>query len=420
MPIDPEEASRKRKIEEHTGPSQGSQKKQQMGDLKDAVTATCVAPVNIAVIKYWGKRDTKLVLPVNSSMSGTLDTKAMRSRTKITASRSIGTHQMTLNGKSVSVTGNKRLMAVIKSLLAMAGDYVVDGKVVIKASEWPEFGLDIVSDNNFPTAAGLASSASGLACFTKCLAKVYQIPDTKLTELTGVARQGSGSACRSLHGGFVAWEMGSKSDGSDSVAKQIVGENHWPEMRVLICVVSKGEKKIGSTSGMQQSVETSPLLKERAANVVPKRMEEMEKAIKAKDFQAFAKLTMCDSNQFHAICLDTDPPLFYMNDTSRDIIDSLNEFNSEETKAAYTYDAGPNACIYLLEKNMEACLAKLVKEFCPKGYSAEDFVYDPMGLSSFGSKQKANGNEGFNYGKLPDSGVKMIIVTKIGAGAEII
>mmetsp|Transcript_16749 Transcript_16749/g.23450 ORF Transcript_16749/g.23450 Transcript_16749/m.23450 type:complete len:403 (+) Transcript_16749:36-1244(+) len=390
---------------------------------KDAVVETCVAPVNIAVIKYWGKRDTKLVLPTNSSLSGTLDTNAMRSRTTIIASREYKKHAMKLNGKEVDVGGNKRLMSVIKALLAMARDFIKGGKTLIKATEWPEFGLNIISDNNFPTAAGLASSASGLACFTKCLAQVYQIPESETEQLTAVARQGSGSACRSLHGGFVMWEKGTEADGSDSIAKQIVDEKHWPEMRVLICVVSKGEKKIGSTMGMQQSVETSTLLKHRIDHVVPKRMDEMMKAIKGRDFTAFAKLTMTDSNQFHAICLDTDPPLFYMNDTSRDIIDCVNEFNATEKgiRAAYTYDAGPNACIYLLKDNMEDCLAKLISEFCPKGFKPEDFVYDPMELSSYGKKcSSKNGDEGFSYAKLPDSGVKMIIVTKIGAGAKII
>mmetsp|Transcript_18321 Transcript_18321/g.27444 ORF Transcript_18321/g.27444 Transcript_18321/m.27444 type:complete len:399 (-) Transcript_18321:54-1250(-) len=390
-----------------------------------AISATCIAPVNIAVIKYWGKRDKKLVLPVNSSLSGTLDTKAMRSRTTIEASLLFKGHTMTLNGKEVTVNSNKRLMAVISALQKIARPKLdADGKTVIEAADWTKYGLKITSDNNFPTAAGLASSASGLACFTKCLAAVYQIPDSELTTLTGIARQGSGSACRSLHGGFVMWDMGTKADGSDSIAKQIVDESHWPDMHVLICVVSKGEKKIGSTFGMQQSVETSPLLKYRASHVVPERMEGMIKAIKAKDFNAFAKLTMCDSNQFHAVCLDTDPPLFYMNDTSHDIIDEINVFNSGKAgiRAAYTYDAGPNACIYLLKKDMDECLDMLVERFCPKDYKKEDFVYDPMGLSKFSKSNKsaAASGEGFSYAKLPDSGVKMIIVTKVGGGAKIL
>ncbi len=394
---------------------------------EDAVAATCVAPVNIAVIKYWGKRDTKLVLPVNSSLSGTLDVGAMRSRTRIVASRTFKADSMTLNGKEVDVAGNKRLCAVIRSLRAMAQDLVRGGKVVVKAADWPQYKLQITSDNNFPTAAGLASSASGLACFTRCLAEVYQISESRLVDLTGVARQGSGSACRSLHGGFVKWNMGSRADGTDSLAEQVVDETHWPEMYVLICVVSKGEKKVGSTAGMQNSVQTSPLLKYRADSVVPKRMAEMERAVKAKDFAAFARLTMADSNQFHAVCLDTEPPLFYMNDTSRDIIDVVNEYNKSkgELAAAYTFDAGPNACIYLPKDNMNECLDRLLDEFCPKDFKREDFVYDPMRLSKYARGQgkaggaASGGGKGFDYAALPNSNVKMVIVTKIGTGAKI-
>jgi len=100
----------------------------------------------------------------------------------------------------------------------------------------------------------------------------------------------------------------------------------------------------------------------------------------------------------------------------------INEFNAKEVKAAYTYDAGPNAAIYLQQQHMEGCLETLVKNFCPKGYDPKDFVYDPMGLSSFSKGKTAEsvaGACGFDYTKLPDSGVKMIIVTKVGAGAVI-
>lgn len=103
---------------------------------------------------------------------------------------------------------------------------------------------------------------------------------------------------------------------------------------------------------METSRLTSPLLKFRAEHVVQPRLEELEKAYLAKDFETFGKLTMQDSNQFHATCLDTYPPIFYMNDTSKLIIRLVHVINAYfgEVRAAYTFDAGPNAVIYTLEK----------------------------------------------------------------------
>lgn len=123
-------------------------------------------------------------------------------------------------------------------------------------------------------------------------------------------------------------------------------------MRAVVCVVSDKEKDTSSTSGMETSRLTSPLLAHRAAEVVPNRLKQMEEAYLKRDFETFGKLTMQDSNQFHATCLDTYPPIFYMNDVSKTIIRLVHVINTHYqcVKAAYTFDAGPNAVIYCLEK----------------------------------------------------------------------
>ncbi|KAF7094231.1 hypothetical protein CFC21_096556 [Triticum aestivum] len=128
-------------------------------------------------------------------------------------------------------------------------------------------------------------------------------------------RQGSGSACRSIYGGFVKWCMGKNDDGSDSMAVQLVDESHWDDLVIIIAVVSSKQKETSSTSGMRDTIETSPLLQYRAQTVVPSRILKMEEAIKNCDSESFARLTCADSNQFHVVCLDTSPPMFYMNDT---------------------------------------------------------------------------------------------------------
>lgn len=169
--------------------------------------------------------------------------------------------------------------------------------------------------------------------------------------------------------------MGTNADGSDSRAVQVASETHWPEMRVLVLVVSDKKKSVSSTSGMKTTVETSALMKERV-KIVPGRMAAMEQAIAARDFTAFAELTMRDSNQFHAVCLDTYPPISYMTDVSRRVVHILTRYNASHRdgpRAAYTFDAGPNAVIYLREQHVPEVLA-LVHHYFPSSKGDAAFV----------------------------------------------
>lgn len=186
--------------------------------------------------------------------------------------------------------------------------------------------MHICSENNFPTAAGLASSAAGYACFVYTLASLYGL---KNEELTGIARLGSGSACRSIYGGFVQWQKGEKHDGTDSIAIQIAPASHWPEMHVLILVVSDERKKVGSTVGMRLAIETSELLKYRRDVCVPRHVEAITRAILERDFPTFGEITIKESNQFHAICLDTYPPCVYMNEQSHSIARFIHKYNDK-------------------------------------------------------------------------------------------
>lgn len=176
---------------------------------------------------------------------------------------------------------------------------------------------------------------------------------------------GSGSACRSIYGGFVQWKMGTLDNGSDSIAVQITPSNHWPEMRIIILVVNDTQKKTSSTGGMSRSVRTSDLLKYRVTECVPKRINTIIEAIHCKNFAVFSELTMRDSNQFHAVCLDTYPPCVYMNDISHAIVDLVHQYNTAcgENRVAYTFDAGPNACLYLLAKDVPKIISLVNKVF---------------------------------------------------------
>lgn len=154
----------------------------------------------------------------------------------------------------------------------------------------------------------------------------------------------------------MAWESGSAADGSDSLAVEVAPRSAWPDMRALILVASAEKKGVSSTSGMQATVATSSLFAARAASIVPARMDEMKSAIAARNFAAFAELTMRDSNSFHACCADTYPPIFYMNDVSRAAVrcvEAINALAGDKSApiAAYTFDAGPNCVVYYLKEN---------------------------------------------------------------------
>uniref|UniRef100_A0A7N0TK88 Diphosphomevalonate decarboxylase n=1 Tax=Kalanchoe fedtschenkoi TaxID=63787 RepID=A0A7N0TK88_KALFE len=287
---------------------------------------TARTPTNIAVIKYWGKRDEKLILPVNDSISVTLDPEHLCTTTTVAVSPSFDKDRIWLNGEEISLSSG-RFQSCLREIRARAGDVEDETKgIKVSRKDWEQLHVHIASYNNFPTAAGLASSAAGLACLVYSLAKLMNVNEDN-SRLSGIARQGSGSACRSLYGGFVKWIMGKDEDGGDSIAVQIADEKHWDELVIIIAVVSSRQKETSSTSGMRDTVETSLLLQHRAKEVVPKRIIKMEEAIKNRDFESFAHLTCADSNQFHAVCLDTHPPIFYMNDTSHRIISIVEKWN---------------------------------------------------------------------------------------------
>jgi diphosphomevalonate decarboxylase len=247
------------------------------------------------------------------------------------------------------------------------------------------------------------------------LGKLFGIDDVE--EISKLARIGSGSACRSVYGGFVQWVKG--IDSNTSIARQIVDENHWPEMRVLILVVNDKQKDTSSTSGMQLSVKTSSLIRHRVDAIVPKRIDAMIEAIKNRDFNSFAEITMKDSNQFHAITQDTYPPIRYMNDISWSIIRFCHKYNDYYgvNKIAYTFDAGPNACLYLLEDCVTEVIS-LIKHLYLPSIQSDHII---KGLKIEFTDQLSPKLVEFVENKNIESGsIRYIISTKIGCGPQII
>ncbi|CBQ72380.1 probable MVD1-mevalonate pyrophosphate decarboxylase [Sporisorium reilianum SRZ2] len=395
--------------------------------------ATCSAPVNIAVIKYWGKKDTTLILPTNDSLSVTLDQDHLRSVTTARADASFGSQdRLWLNGEEETIKADGRLCRCIDEMKKLRQAKEAKDAQLPKLSEW---AVHVCSENNFPTAAGLASSASGFAALIASLAALYELqPEVSSSELSRIARQGSGSACRSLFGGYVAWQGGEQPSGHDSLAVEVAPQSHWPDLQALICVVSDAKKGTPSTAGMQRTVQTSPLLQHRIKEVVPQRMAQISEAIQKRDFDTFADITMADSNNFHACCLDTAPPIFYMNDVSRAIVQLVEELNRASEAdgkgklAAYTYDAGPNAVLYAPKANMPLIL-QTIRHYFPN--ADFDDTFDLLGKGANASHRGAQEALGlpsslpgsFNANVIPmhEAGaVRRLIHTQVGDGPRVL
>lgn len=368
---------------------------------------TARASVNIAVIKYWGKSDERLKLPLNDSLSGTLDSADLCATTSIAVSDTYQSDRLWLNGFEQDMSDGstpKMLLDQIRSIAKVNHD---------------NHKVHIVSHNNFPTAAGLASSAAGYACLAFVLGHLYGIEDP--TELSKLARRGSGSACRSLFGGFVHWQKGHDHDSSKAV--QIADRNHWPQMRAIICVINDETKDVSSSVGMLRTSTTSSFVEHRCKVVVPDRVDRITSAILERDFERFAQITMQDSNQFHAICLDSYPPLLYLNDTSREIIKLCSVINSLFGKnvLAYTFDAGPNACIYLLEDFVDQFIS-ILQDFFPASNQGSSLEVKgrPFGKpDEFVSKNIAD-SLALNGVRRMAGSIRYLINTALGEGPQLI
>jgi len=204
------------------------------------------------------------------SISVTLNTEQMHAKTTVARSREFTKDRFWLNDKEQSMD-NPRIIACLTEIRKRTSLQRKEDQ----DTEKDGYHIHICSTNNFPTAAGLASSAAGYACLVSALAKLYGIEG----DISGLARRGSGSACRSVLGGFVEWVRGELEDGSDSLARQIAPATHWPELHILVLVVNDQPKTIGSSEAMRRGVDTSDFLHYWANQCVPKQIPLLKAAI---------------------------------------------------------------------------------------------------------------------------------------------
>jgi diphosphomevalonate decarboxylase len=290
-----------------------------------------IAPSNIAIVKYWGKRNEELNLPLNSSLSVTLQ--GLEVRTKVIFDEKFDKDEVIINGEKASPEEVEEYSGRVLKIFRK-----IYGKDIY---------AKVISQSNFPKAAGLASSAAGIAALVYAANSALGLGlDQK--ELSKIARIGSGSACRSTVGGFVLWTKGERDDGEDSYCYQIFPEYHWKELVDVIPIVSSSKKKVSSRKGMIRTSETSALMKCRV-EFVENSLKDVIDSIAKKDEQRFYYWTMRHSNNMHAVILDSWPSFFYLNDTSFRIM----EWIQDSGIAGYTFDAGPNPHIFTTEKHVD-------------------------------------------------------------------
>jgi len=302
------------------------------------VEAEAFAPSNIALCKYWGKREVELNLPINASLSISLG--QLGSRTRIIPADA--EDQVFLNGEPQAVDS-----AFARKVIAFIDLFRRDLKQAVR----------VETVNNIPTAAGLASSASGFAALTLAINKFYQLNlDDKV--LSAFARIGSGSASRSIYQGFVQWDKGEQLDGMDSCAHVL--PQQWPGFRIGLLKVATGEKKVDSRSGMQRTVESAPLYQswpQQAENDI----ETIRQAIQAQDITLLGQTAEQNALSMHATMIASWPPLLYWQPESVAAMQRVWDLRASGVEVYLTMDAGPNLKL-LFEQASEAAVRQAFPE----------------------------------------------------------
>lgn len=285
------------------------------------LTARALAQPNIALVKYWGKRDPALNLPERGSLSITLD--ALWTRTQVSFDAGLGVDRVLLDGRDWP-EGLARTSACLDLLRRLAG------------SRLP---ARVETHNNFPTAAGLASSASGFAALVVAGSAALGL-HLDAREMSILARRASGSAARSIYGGFVQMQAGERADGSDACAIPLPGGADWP-LRVVVAVTSSQPKAVHSGPGMELSRRTSPYHAAWLATV-EEDLAAARTAIERHDFGALATVSERSCLAMHADMLASRPALIYWNGATLECIHAIRELREREgVEAFFTVDAGP-------------------------------------------------------------------------------
>lgn len=299
-------------------------------------SATAVSCSNIALIKYWGNVNNALRIPANGSIS--MNLAGLETVSSVRFDPALQADTLTLNGKKQSSPAVDRVSAHLDRIRKLAHTRVYAA---------------VSSTNNFPIGTGIASSASAFAALTAaaCAALGLGLDER---QLSAIARLGSGSASRSIPGGFVEWHAGIDHD--SSFAESIAPPEHWPLVD-LIAVVSEKHKAIGSTEG-HGLAPTSPLQAGRLADT-PRRLNACRRAVLARDFEALAHVIEHDTLIMHAVMMTSEPALMYWQPPTLAVIQSVRAWRAKGLGAAYTIDAGPNVHVLCESADRSKILSRL-------------------------------------------------------------
>ncbi len=303
-------------------------------------TATATAHSNIALVKYWGKRagvDPALNLPAVGSLSMTLDN--LRTVTTVAPGRE---DTFVLDGAEVQGKPAHKVFAHLDRMWA-------------SSSRLPRPTCTVTSINHLPTAAGLASSASGFAALTLAAATAFEL-DLPASSLSAWSRMGSGSAARSVFGGFVRLDAGTAPDGGDCVAKPLPQADDWP-LRLVVVQTTRGPKPIGSTEGMRASADTSPYYRPWVDTSIPD-LDAAQAAIGARDLPALGAVVEHSCFKMHACMMATVPPIVYWKPATLAVIHEVWSARSDGLHGYVTMDAGPHVKVLCHADDAEAIAAR--------------------------------------------------------------
>lgn len=312
-------------------------------------SATAVAPANIAFIKYWGVRDAARTLPYNGSISMNLD--ACLTTTTVTFDPALEQDEVTL-----TLYGQPPQRAVGRPL-----DRVVEQLDRLRARAGVAWRARVESCNNFPSDAGIASSAAAFAALTLAGAAALglELDERELSILTRLS--GSGSACRSIPAGYVEWVI---PDGPfvpdvwdrESYALSLASPEHWA-LADVVAVVDAGAKKIGSAEN-HRLVTTSAYFPARLAEV-PARLAAVRQAINRRDLEQLGEAMEADAVSMHVVCMTSRPASFYWNGGTLNVMQAVRAWRDEGLLAYFTIDAGPNVHVICASADREAVAQRL-------------------------------------------------------------
>ena len=306
--------------------------------MTSAHAVTAIAGTNIALVKYWGKRDVALNLPATGSLSLTLD----RLGTRTTVAFDDGDRdRMILDGKPAGDAETARVSAFLDRVRARA--------------ELARRAL-VSSENSVPTAAGLASSASGFAALALAAARAAGL-SLSPAELSALARVGSGSAARSIFSGFVEMARGERPDGSDAIAHALPEGDRW-DVRLVVAITASGPKAMGSTAAMTHTARTSPFYDAWIA-AVPADLAAARAAIAARDLAALGAVAERSALRMHAAAMAADPAIIYWNAATVAAIAAVRALRAGGTPAFVTIDAGPHVKALCRAADADAVAAAL-------------------------------------------------------------